>query len=89
MSAPTALGSNGWDSATGWGRLDVCGALYAAGVGCLPACPDFDGNGWADLGDVLTQLQHFGEIGPNLPWDMDGDGGVGLGDAVMQLNCIF
>ena len=83
------LGAAGWDSASGWGRLDVCAALYAANAGCSAACPDFDGNGWTDLGDVLTQLQHFGEIGPNLPWDVDGDGGVGIGDAVVQLNCIF
>ena len=28
------LGTPGWDSSSGWGRLDICAALDAAGIGC-------------------------------------------------------
>ena len=83
------LGANGWDATSGWGRLDVCGALAEANGSCMAACPDFDNNGWSDLADVQVTLQHYGATGTGLPWDLDGDGGVALGDAMQLLNCIF
>jgi thermitase len=84
------LGPTGWDAASGWGRLDVCNAFTRAGLPCgTPLCADFDNNGYSDLADVIVVLNHFGEAGQNLPWDLDDDGGVGVMDSVQLLACIF
>jgi hypothetical protein len=84
------LGPAGWDSASGWGRLDVCEALNEAGRVCgTPACDDFDNNGWTDLADVIIVLNNFGRSGPGLPWDINDSNAVDTADAIALLNCAF
>ena len=49
-------------------------------------CPDFNGDGQADLTDLAILLSHFDETGPSVPGDADGDGDVDLTDLAILLS---
>jgi subtilisin len=84
------IGPAGRDNASGYGRLDVCNALNESGRACGSApCADLDGNGYSTLADVVIVVDHFGLIGPNLPWDINGTNSVDLNDALDLLSCAF
>lgn len=75
------LGTAGFDNTSGWGRIDACGALNAAGRTCpvgsgtpspAPSTDpnaDTDGDGCTDAQELGTNPAHGGDRDPNKEWD--------------------
>jgi serine protease len=64
----------GWDPLTGWGRLDVSGALQEVLAEAIPGCrcpEDLSGDGEVNGIDLGVLLAHWGE--EQSPADLDGD----------------
>lgn len=65
------------------------GGRNAVGIGTLVvaceavACPDIDGSGAVDFGDILVILAAWGDVGG--PADVDGSGTVDFGDVLVIL----
>lgn len=46
---------------------------------------DFNGDNRVDIVDLSILLYHYGETGPNLPWDLDNDGVVDFPDISIMM----
>jgi thermitase len=77
------LGTPGWDSLFGWGRIDARAALQAA---ARPA--DVTRNGIVNIDDLLLVVTTWGACAPNslCPADIDANGVVNIDDLLAVIN---
>jgi thermitase len=71
------------------GGSNKCGTPTFTPSPAFPAgCDDVNGDTWIDLTDVVLTMNHFGESGSDLPWDVNNDGSVDVADVTVLLGCI-
>ncbi len=80
------VAAGGRDDTTGYPNVDLYllkGAWDTAGGG-LPACPDFDGSQWVDVGDLTMATGHWQRDATSPGWnpdfDLNGDGVIDVAD---------
>jgi hypothetical protein len=69
------VAAGGRDDTTGYPNVDLYllkGAWDTAGGG-FPACPDFDGSQWVDVGDLTMAIGHWQRSAASPGWDPDFD----------------
>jgi hypothetical protein len=70
------------------GGVNKCGTPTFTPSPTPAGCTDINGDTWIDLTDVVLTMNHFGESGPNLIWDVNNDGSVDVADVTALLGCI-